>query len=99
MIRKAPRWAAALLLAAWLSTASPVRAADEPVTSSEDAAPAKANADDPTPAPQAGTPSATPNRPAAKPSEKPKAKSRPMQTFRPSEEIHVDKAVDFPADI
>ena len=99
MMGNNPRWAAALLLAAWLITAGPVRAADEPAVSSEDAAAAKTKTDNPSPAPQAGTPAATPNRPAAKPSDRPKAKSRPMKTFRPSEEIHVDKAVDFPADI
>ncbi|MDJ0667796.1 MAG: hypothetical protein QNJ61_10975 [Desulfobacterales bacterium] len=99
MMTATPRWAAALLLGAWLIAVGPVRAADEPKPSTKDTAASKTETENPPPTPPTGTPAATPTPPAAKPPDRPKAETRPKKTFRPSEEIHVDKAVDFPADI
>jgi hypothetical protein len=51
---------------------------------------------DPPPAPAPATaPPAAGNRPTTSTPPRP----QPRKPFRPSEEIHVDKAVDFPADI
>ena len=94
-----PRWAATLLLAAWLIAAGPVRAADDAGPTTNGNAATKAGNESPPSRPQTGTAQPAPTQPADKPPDRPKAKTRPKQTFRPSEEIHVDKAVDFPADI
>jgi len=47
------------------------------------------------PAPEKAAGQAADTLPAAKPA----APAKPLRDFRPSEEIQVDKAVDFPADI
>ena len=94
-----PRWRAALLLATWLTAVGPLHAADESASPSETAAPAKPGAEDPPSKIKGGSPPPVKPREDDKTSEQTKTKPRPLKTFRPSEEIHVDKAVDFPADI
>lgn len=89
------RWIIILLLGAGLATAGLGRASDEPPPS---ASAREAAADQERPS-QAESPP-TPQTPSAvKPPPRPQPQSRPRKDFRPSEEIHVDKAVDFPADI
>ena len=94
------QWAATLMVAAGLTSAGPGMAADEPVPSAQGAPPAATGVKDPPPkSPPNPSQPTTQSRPADTPPDRPKTKPRPLQTFRPSEEIHVDKAVDFPADI
>ncbi len=89
----------AFLLAVWLTTAVPIRAAEESTPSTKAAAPREAGAQAKPAANPAGAAPPAPTPSADQPPERPPSKPQPMKTFRPSEEIHVDKAVDFPADI
>ncbi len=89
-------WVAGLLLGVWLAAAYPVGAAEEsnvspspPARQAAEGAEGRPENSQTEPAPEEQT------RPAARP----KAAPHNRKTFRPSEEIHVDKAVDFPADI
>ena len=91
-------WAAGFLLFAWLTAAGPLQGAEESAPSTEAAAPRDADAADPPSNPTGPTPSA--QRPSAEqPPGRPQSTPPKLKSFRPSEEIHVDKAVDFPADI
>ena len=93
-------WLAGLALGIWLTAAHPVGAADEPAASpsSPPGQTVPTAADKPK---NTRTESAPEEevRPAAKPPAPSPAVPRTRRPFRPSEEIHVDKAVDFPADI
>jgi hypothetical protein len=91
------RWAAILVLLTGLAALGPARATDESPAPPPPQGTATVK-DEAPPSPAEPTPAA-PQRPAVKPPPGPPTQSRPRQDFRPSEEIHVDKAVDFPADI
>ena len=93
------RWLLACLLGVWIAACGVVRAADEPASRpAPPAGAAETAADESPPARVEATP-ADPSEPAAKPAVRKNKAPRVRQPFRPSEEIHVDKAVDFPADI
>lgn len=88
------RWIIILLLGAGLATAGLGRASDEPPRlPPRGKRPRIRNA---LRRPNHRRPR-KPRRPSNRP--RPQPQSRPRKDFRPSEEIHVDKAVDFPADI
>jgi hypothetical protein len=94
-----PRWFLACLLAVWIAAVGTARAADPPA--SPPAPPtrsAESNKDESPPA-RVENPPAAPAKSSVKPSGREKKAPRVRKPFRPSEEIHVDKAVDFPADI
>ncbi len=93
-------WGVGLLLAVWLAAAHPVRADNDSAVSPS--TPPRQSAESTKEGPQdtgAESSSEEQARPAAKPPSRPSAVPRARKPFRPSEEIHVDKAVDFPADI
>ncbi len=91
-------WTAVLLLGLGLATAAPARTEEAASPASESPAPTAAA--EKTPPAAAETPAASPaSPPAAKPPSRPARKAKPLKRFRPSEEIHVDKEVDFPSDI
>ena len=95
------RWygVAALLLGVGLMSTGQARAEEEPAnTPQSPASQTEAAAKPPSEPGAAATTPATPE-PAAKPPSKPARKAKPYKRFRPSEEIHVDKEVDFPSDI
>ena len=96
----APRLMRLFLLGIWFTTAGTIRA--------EDCAPSPSPASPPAQAAEAdqeksSSPAETaPNRQSpsiVKPPARSPTAPAPRKNFRPSEEIHVDKAVDFPADI
>jgi hypothetical protein len=94
-----PRWFLACLLAVWIAAVGTARAADPPA--SPPAPPtrsAESNKDESPPA-RVENPPAAPAKSSVKPSGREKKAPPVRKPFRPSEEIHVDKAVDFPADI
>ena len=94
------RWCgvAALLLGVGLLAAGQARSAESTANNPQaPAAQTEAVAKPPSTSGEAATTPATPP-PAAKPP-KPAGKAKPYKRFRPSEEIHVDKEVDFPSDI
>ena len=94
MDRRRRRWMPVLLLAAWLGLSGPGRAAE---TSAPP--PASTAGETPTKPSQEEAPPPAQTRPAVKAPARKAPPARPREPFRPSEEIHVDKAVDFPADI
>ena len=92
-------WLPVLLLAAGLIFASAGRAAETDIPSAEATTGQGTAAEKKRDASGIDAPPSTPDRPAAKPPPHQKPSSRSRAPYRPSEEIHVDKAVDFPADI
>lgn len=92
-----PRWMAALLLGAGLMAAGQGRAEEAPTPPLKDPASQTATVEETQSVPGGATSTPAAPQPAAKPP--PTRKSQPLKRFRPSEEIHVDKEVDFPADI
>jgi hypothetical protein len=90
---------AALLLSVGLMTAGQARTEEAPANTPQGpASQTEAVAKTPSVSGEAATTPAAP-QPAAKPPPKPARQAKPLERFRPSEEIHVDKAVDFPSDI
>ena len=92
-------WVATLMLGAGLMTAVQARTEEAPAnTPQSPASQTEAAAKTPSESGEAAKTPAAPE-PAAKPPPKPARKAKPLERFRPSEEIHVDKEVDFPSDI
>ncbi len=92
-------WLLACLLGGWIAACGAVQAADDAASPLAPPAGSAETTTDASPPARDETPPAVPSQPAVKPSGREKKAPRVRQPFRPSEEIHVDKAVDFPADI
>ena len=93
------KWLRLLVLGFWMAAAGPTRAEDAPANAPAPPARSAENAGDESPPARVENAPDGPPRPAVKPSAPAKKAPRARKPFRPSEEIHVDKAVDFPADI
>ncbi len=92
------RWFLACVLGVWIAAGGAVRADDAAAPPAPPAGAAEAAKEKPPPA-RIDNPPAARSEPAVNPSGREKKAPRARKQFRPSEEIHVDKAVDFPADI
>ncbi len=94
------KWLIYCLIGFWMTAAGTARAADgTPAPPSAPSAQEAPAIEEDQGSPPAAPPPAAETRPAVKPPSRPPTKPRPLKRFEPSEEIHVDKAVDFPADI
>ncbi len=98
MRTKQRRWIQLSFMAIWMAAAGPIEAEDAPAAPPAPPVRSAETARDQSPPPAENMP-ADPAKPVAKPSSRDKKAPRARKPFRPSEEIHVDKAVDFPADI
>ncbi|MDJ0887746.1 MAG: hypothetical protein QNI89_10605 [Desulfobacterales bacterium] len=92
------RWLIYCLIGFWMAAAGPTRAADPPASPAPPARSAETAGEESPPSQVENAPT-DPAGPAVKPPSSKKKAPRARKPFRPSEEIHVDKAVDFPADI
>ncbi len=93
-------WGVGLLLVVWLLAAHPAGAENDAAVSPSPPPRQSAESNEDRPENAASESSAEAQaRPAAKAPDRSPATPRKRKPFWPSEEIHVDKAVDFPADI
>ncbi len=91
-------WIVVLLLVVWVAAAGGLHA-DDPPPPAPEAAGEKGPPEENRDVNRTEGPSPSQDRPAAVPPARTDPSSRERRPYRPSEEIFVDKAVDFPADI
>jgi hypothetical protein len=89
----------ALLLALGLMAAGTARAEEASATAPKDPGAQTATVEKTPSVSKQEAPPPTTSPPADQPRPKSARPNKPLKRFRPSEEIHVDKAVDFPSDI